>query len=96
MLGTSQDSVKSKWNSFKVTCHVHDNSSLLFRSLERYFITKMFFFKSQENAIEASVWTKKDDEELIKWVGRFGGKNWGHVAAKLGRSVNSVRSRYNR
>ena len=96
MLGTSYRSVQSKWNSLKVTCHVHDNSSLLFRSHERYFITKMFFFKSQENAIEASVWTKKDDEELIKWVGRFGGKNWKHVAAKLHRSEGSVRDRYDK
>ena len=48
MLGTSLDSVKSKWNSFKVTCHVHDNSSLLFRSLERYFITKMFFLRAKK------------------------------------------------
>ena len=56
----------------------------------------MFFFKSQENAIEASVWTKKDDEELLKWIKRFGGKNWKHVAAKLHRSQASVRGRYNR
>ena len=35
MLGTSYSSVNNKWNSFKVTCHVHDNSSLLFRSHER-------------------------------------------------------------
>ena len=34
-LGTSYSSVKSKWRSLKVTCHVHDNSSLLFRSHER-------------------------------------------------------------
>ena len=55
---------------------------------------KCNFFQSQENAIEASVWTKEDDDELLKWVNRFGGKNWGQVASKLGRSKASVSSRY--
>ena len=55
---------------------------------------KCYFFKSQENAIEPSAWTKEDDEELLKWVNRFGGKNWGQVASKLGRSKASVITRY--
>ena len=57
---------------------------------------KCNFFQSQENAIEASVWTKEDDDELLKWVNRFGGKNWGQVASKLGRSKTSVTMRYHR
>jgi hypothetical protein len=57
---------------------------------------KIFLFKSQENAIEASVWTKEDDEELLKWTNRFGGKNWGQVASKLGRSEGSVTMRYHK
>ena len=56
----------------------------------------MFFFKSEESAMEPSVWTKEDDEELLKWVKRFGGKNWGQVAEKLDRSKGAVSKRYQR
>ena len=88
MLGTSLGSVKGKWKNVKVI------SSHLSRSNQ--IDDKCYFFQSQENAIEASVWTKEDDEELLKWVSRFGGKNWEHVAAKLNRSLGSVRGRYKR
>ena len=94
MLGTSHGSVSKKWERLKVTYWMIYHSNYFADMKE--ITTKNIFFKSQENAIETSVWTKEDDEELLKWVKRFGGKNWGQVAEKLRRSKDSVCGRYNK